>query len=530
MDNLASEQKQIPHNLPVSPQPFVDREKEIREVTQALLDPYIPLVTVTGIGGIGKTALAQEVAHRLLEQGQFAGGICWLDCWGSDNTLDAILRTIQTTLGLGGTPVVREEVRRYLRTNPCLLVLDGYDAVAQDMELLAFLERMPEPSKALLTSRQDIRLHGWTLALDSLTKQDAVRLFVEAAERHEVEVPSEQNPLVAEICRLVDGVPMAIQLAAAQAASMSLDTLRQRIAQVGLKVPSLEATLRQSYSRLSERAKALFRRLAVFIDGADDKAVENVCQVEGWREAWSELVRFALVREQNRCYSLRAAIQPFALKLLEEAGEREKYEERAAEYFLALAQFGESKLDTDEADIGIAIARNKRGNMLAGQEWYWVHERWEEVIAYGYALDRLLDVAGFWEDRLKVLQRAVEASKRKGDAGEQARLLHNLAILHHELGDYAVALGYYQESLAAFREADDRFNQASALNNLGSTYHVLGQMEKALECYQQALAIWEKQLGPEHPQVAVAVNNLGSVLRDLGDLAGARPYYERALA
>jgi len=80
MDKPTSKQKQIPHNLPIRIQPFVDREKEIHEVTQALLDPHIPIVTVTGIGGVGKTALALEVAYHLLEQGQFAGGICWLNC------------------------------------------------------------------------------------------------------------------------------------------------------------------------------------------------------------------------------------------------------------------------------------------------------------------------------------------------------------------------------------------------------------------------------------------------------------------
>ncbi len=175
MEELTSEEKRTPHNLPARPQPFVDRDSEIQEVTRALLDPDIPIVTLVGTYGVGKTALALEVAHRLLEQGQFAGGICGLDCRRRDNTLEAIFRTIQTTFGLAPIPTARESVRRYLRANPCLLILDGYEAVAQDLEILAFLEGLPGPSKALLTGgvrtwilRSELVIELETLAREQL--------------------------------------------------------------------------------------------------------------------------------------------------------------------------------------------------------------------------------------------------------------------------------------------------------------------------------------------------------------------------
>lgn len=230
MDKPISEEKRIPHNLPARIQTFVDREKEIQQVTHALLDPYIPMVTVTGIGGIGKTALALEVTHRLLEQGQFAGGICWLDCQGSDKALDAFLRTIQATFGIAPVPTLHEEVRRYLRTYPCLLVLDGYETVAQDMGILAFLERLPDPSKALLASKESIRLHRgiWTLALEGLTTQDAVRLFMETADRYGLKVLPEQIPVVAEICQLLDASPLLIRHAAL-VSSNRLEVLHQAL-------------------------------------------------------------------------------------------------------------------------------------------------------------------------------------------------------------------------------------------------------------------------------------------------------------
>jgi tetratricopeptide (TPR) repeat protein len=531
MDQPTLEEKHFSHNLPTRIQPFVDREQELQQVSQALLDPDIPIVTIVGIGGIGKTALALEVAYRLLEQSQFAGGICWLDCRGSDNTLDVILRTIQTSFGLAPTPTLHEGVRRYLRTHLCLLVLDGYEVVTQDMELLAFLERLPKPSKALLTSRKDIRLRrGWRLELAGLTTEGAVRLFEETADRYGLKVQQEQIPLVAEICQPLEGNPLAIlSLVATQAGSVSvpLDILKQPIAE-GLRALNLEVAFRASYEKLSEKARVLLQRLSIFAADVDDEAIENVCQVKGWQEAWSELVRFAFVREQDNRYSLLPVVRSLALKLSEETGEQEKYEERAAAYFLELTEVAEGKLNTTEASNGIAIAKNERANMLAGQEWYWAHERWKEVMAYGYALDRLLDAAGFWEDRVTVLRRAVEASKRKGDAGEQARLLHNLAVVYQEQGDYAAARRFYQEGLNSFRELGDRHGEAIALSNLGVIYENQGQWAEAVTLYERSLTI-QRELGDRAGEARTQIN-LGNIYQSQGRLAEATALYEEGLA
>ena len=527
--DIEQSKSSVANNLPTKVEPFVNRERELAEVSHALLDPDIPIVTVTGMAGVGKTALALEVAHRLLEQGQFPGGICWLDCPGKDNSLDAIMRTIQRTFDLAPMPITRDEARRYLRTNPCLLVLDGYDAVAQDMEILAFLERLPEPSKALLTSREAIRLRrSWTLALDGLATQDAVRLFVETAERYGFEVPPEQTPLITELCQILDGYPLAILLVAAQAKSegISLSALKQHIAE-WLRAPDLELVFRASYERLSEEAKVLLRRLAVFAADVDDKAIENVCQVEGWQAALSELLRFSFVREQVGRYSLLPAVRAFALQLLD-AQEREEYEERAAGYFLSLAQFAEGKLNTDEAHIGVTIAQNERANMLAGQEWYWGHECWEEVIAYGYALDRLLDVAGFWEDRLTVLQRAIEASKWKVDVREEARLLHNLAVVYQEQGDYEAARHLYEQSLDINRRLGHKAGEASSLHNLGALAQAQGDYAAARRYYQQSLEI-AQTLG-DRAGVSRSLHQLGNIAYLQGDYAVARQLYEESLA
>ncbi len=150
-------EKQIAlNNLPPLPEPgFVGREKEVDEIVAALLDPDIPIVTLVGSGGIGKTALALAVAHRLRERGEFPGGIVWLN-FAAIQSLEKVWETIRETLGLPGP----QAARRHLRAQPTLLILDGLDETAQDMEMLAFLDRLPRPSKALVTSQEPVGLIG----------------------------------------------------------------------------------------------------------------------------------------------------------------------------------------------------------------------------------------------------------------------------------------------------------------------------------------------------------------------------------
>jgi tetratricopeptide (TPR) repeat protein/ABC-type uncharacterized transport system YnjBCD ATPase subunit len=146
-----------PQNLPTRGKLTPREEPLLLEIRQALLNPEVPIVTLLGPAGAGKTALAVEVAHRLLEEGSFPGGIVWLDC-GYLPTLDAMAETVRSTFGLPRSATVQQDVNAYLRSRSCLLILDAYDAVAQDMGLLAFLDQLPRPSKALVTSRERVGL------------------------------------------------------------------------------------------------------------------------------------------------------------------------------------------------------------------------------------------------------------------------------------------------------------------------------------------------------------------------------------
>jgi len=146
-----------PHNLPPRMTLSSNEELIFAEIRQTVLDPQVPIVTLIGQAGAGKTVLALEVAYRLLDEGSFPGGIVWLDC-GYTSTLDAMTEVMRATFGLPRSATVQQDVNAYLRSHPCLLILDAYDTVAQDMGFLAFLNQLPRPSKALVTSRERVGL------------------------------------------------------------------------------------------------------------------------------------------------------------------------------------------------------------------------------------------------------------------------------------------------------------------------------------------------------------------------------------
>jgi tetratricopeptide (TPR) repeat protein len=146
-----------PHNLPARGKLTAREEPLLADIRQAVLDPQVPIVTLLGPAGVGKTAFAVEIAHRLLEEGSFPGGIVWLDCSHAP-TLEAMAETMRSTFGLPQVRTVQQDVQVYLRSHSCLLIFDAYDVVAQDLGVLAFLNHLPLPSKALVTSRERVGL------------------------------------------------------------------------------------------------------------------------------------------------------------------------------------------------------------------------------------------------------------------------------------------------------------------------------------------------------------------------------------
>ncbi|MBI4639500.1 MAG: ATP-binding protein, partial [Candidatus Tectomicrobia bacterium] len=176
-----------PHNLPSKLKPFLEQEQTLVEIQQRVLDRQIPIVTLVGPTGVGKSVLALGIAYQLLNQGQFPGGIVWIDC-NHTLSLDAMIEVMRVTFGLPLSPTFRQDVYAYLRSHLCLLIFDAYDIVAQDMEVLAFLNLLPRPTKALVTSKDRVGLLGQELvfSIRELPKPE-VPVGLELTIKHQAE-------------------------------------------------------------------------------------------------------------------------------------------------------------------------------------------------------------------------------------------------------------------------------------------------------------------------------------------------------
>ncbi len=530
----------IPNNLPHRVQPFFDREEEITRVTKLLLDPDVRIVSIVGSPGVGKTALALEVVHRLVENGQFADGVYWVYCRYRDRALEQILETIQRSLALLPLPTSRMAVRQYLAGHNVLLVLDKYDTIARDMEVLGFLTSLIGSSKVLIVSRDYAArpLQTAEVRLEVLSTAVGVSLFLETARSLGKTIPATEAAAVTEIVQLLANNPLAIQLAAFGVGSdtQAPQTLAKSIIEK-LKHDQtadnqqfvLETIIDASTSRLGEQSTTLFRRLAVFASSFDELAIAQVCQVDEWQTAIGELQRAGLVDNAEKRYRLHPAVRAVAQSQLQQRGEQDLYEERAAAYYLHLAEAFEQFIHVRE-DLSIVsdIVRDELANILAGQEWYWIHARWNEVIAYGDALVNLWALGSLSEAHLTVMQRSLAASRASGDTGGEARFLYVLASIHQREGLSSEAVDLYEQSLASFEQTNNRLGVANTRLALGDLMLLQADLTGADELYRAALADFQAighRLG-----AANARKTLGDLALRQDDLAGADAQYQAALA
>jgi predicted ATPase/DNA-binding XRE family transcriptional regulator len=359
--------------LPSQLTPFIGRERELEEVRHRLLHPDVRLLSLTGPGGIGKTRLGLEVAGRVLDQ--FADGVCFVALAPiSDSTLvlSAIAQALQVKQGARQSVVYALE--EYLRERQLLLVLDNFERLLEAGPPLAQLLAACPRLKVLLTSRVVLCLQGehtyevspLTLATagnrpspEELGWYDGIRLFLQRAQaaNSRFTITTENAAAVIELCRRLDGLPLAIELAAARVRLLSPEAVLARLGnRLGLltggardlphRQRTLRATLDWSYDLLSIAERPLFARLAVFVGGWTLETAEAVCDVGNDAEVlqhMSALVHKSLVQQQANInheprFTMLETVREYALERLEENGELERLRRRHACYFLKLAE------------------------------------------------------------------------------------------------------------------------------------------------------------------------------------------------
>lgn len=545
-------------NLPQALQSFVGRERELAAIKRLL--PGTRLLTLTGTGGIGKTRLALQVASEVRDA--YRGAIWFVDLAPLvdpglvPSAMAQVLGVAEST----GQPLVKT-LSDHLRTREVLLILDNCEHVLTSCANLAgTLLREAAGLTLLATSREPLRIGAeQTYLLDALplpdpntnaqtiARSDSVQLFVERARQHRprFDLREERAQVVAEICVRLDGIPLALELAAARIGVLPVDQILRLLGQRFRLLTSgsrselprhqtLRALLDWSFDLLDEAEKHLFARLSVFPGGWTLAAAEAVCAGEpiGKEEVVYLLIAIVekslvLASEDGDRYRMLETVRQYAREKLTESGS-EALREQHRDYFLALAEEAAQQLRGPEQAAWLRRLEDDHDNLRAGLEWSFMQASVVEGLQLCGSLARFwMDHAHFAEGR-EWCARMLTLPGAEKRTLDRARALDSGGVLAYFQGDYAAARGMHEESLAIAREQGNRRRVASSLACLSSVAFEQGDDIASRALQEENLAIL-RELGNRNG-IATALNNLGHVSAVQGDIAAARALYEESLA
>ncbi|HZS00248.1 MAG TPA: tetratricopeptide repeat protein [Chloroflexota bacterium] len=492
-----------PNNLPAQTTPLVGREEEIAAARARLLHPDVRLLTLTGPGGSGKTRLGLQVAAESLDD--FDDGVFFVPLAAiSDPSL--LASTIAQALGVreaAGRPVL-ESLKEYLADKQLLVLLDNFEQLVDAAPQVSDLLAAGPGVKVLVTSRAVLRVYGehefhvpplqlpdpgHLPSLERLTQYEAVRLFIERAQAVNLDfaVTNENAPAVAAICHRLDGLPLAIELAAARIRLLTpqamLARLEHRLSLLtggARNLPARQQTLRGalawSYDLLDAGEQALFCRLGVFVGGCTLEAAEAVCDPSGdlaidLLDGVDSLVAKSLLRHEEAAdgaeprFQMLETIREYALERLAERSEADTLRRRHVEYYLALAEQAAEYAFGPEQDRWLGRLELEHDNLRAALKWLQTDAADDDTaVRLAGALWPFWYVRGYLSEGRAALNEAL-ARGRPGTAA--ARALNGAAILNWFQGDQGRAVAYVQESLALARASGDQRGLAFSLAIMG---------------------------------------------------------------
>jgi predicted ATPase len=525
-----------PTNLPPQPTSLIGRERELAEVVDLLRRPDVRLVTLTGPGGAGKTRLALQAAADLLDD--FGDGAFFVGLAGiADPSL--VASTIAQALGIRETGGLapEEALERFLSDRELLLVLDNLEHLLEAAPQISEIVLKALSVKAILSSRAPLRISGEReYPVPELADDDAVALFSERAQAIKPDFHLNGDaPAVIEICRRLDGLPLAIELAAARAKVLSPTALLERLAQRlpvltggGRDLPDRQRTLRDtigwSYELLDETEQTLFSRLAVFAGGFTIDAAEQVCDAD--LDTLTSLVEKSLVRQGDDRFRMLETIREFALERLEVSREREQIARRHIDFFLGLAE-REGSDPQREASLWLERLDLEHDNFRAAL--HFARELDEPILELRLASA----LRHFWHYRSHLregLERIREAFARNPGAPAEIRgpALGDGALIALKLGDRETARQMAEELSQLHAETGDESGVAKAMNLLGVIAMEEGRYGDSHALLERSKSIRERLGDPLH--LSTAHHNLGLLAMVQGDFGPARAELASALA
>jgi predicted ATPase len=549
------------NNLPLELSSFVGREEELTEIRR--LVEATRLLTLTGPGGCGKSRLAVVAANELL--GRFEDG-AWMVELAPLSDASLVPQAVGSVLGVRERPghSLLETVSEHLRSRKLLLVLDNCEhLIGACAELVETLLRSCPDLRVLATSREALAVGGevaWAvppLALadlgqapevESLPRYESARLFVDraAAVKPTFALTEHNVAAVARVCYRLDGLPLAIELAAARAKVLSVEEIAERLDEnFGLlsggsrtampRQRTLRATMDWSYGLLSEGERALLRRLSVFSGDFTLEAAESICDGEDLGrgevlELLSRLVDKSLVLTGEQAgstrYRLLETVRRYGQERLEESGEAGSVGERHANHYLALAEEAEPELRGTQQVPWLQRLSSERDNLRAAMAWLLVEGESERAAGLGWDLWLFWWSGGLFSEGRRWMD---EALARDGamEAPARARALFVAGTMAIGQADFRSAEPLLEETLNLFRGLGDKRGVASALGAIGVVAIGRGQNERATALHEEAADLFLEVKDKWGASNELGFAALGRFKR--GDYVRARQLADRGL-
>ncbi|MGK7899028.1 MAG: tetratricopeptide repeat protein [Xenococcus sp. (in: cyanobacteria)] len=535
----------IPNNLPPPPSIFIGRAKEVAELKHALSDSDIQAAIISGVPGIGKTALASFVINQPDVRSKFPGGIVWVDC-KTENSFPKILQTIANTLDIesasSSVGVLRETVISKLRSQATLIVLDEYELVAENDEILSFIGRIPKQAKVLLTSRELIRIpnRNINIHLEGFTESEAEELLFEKLETEQLSKVDSANlkkinyltggslvilsacntgitdsSSISEVLRKLEDEPDILYFSSHGKLEGEPEILS--FSGHGESPLKLKDILKQSINALSEEERKFIEALSIFVYPVEGKVIATVAGLDNWNSYSRNLTKKSLVGIVGKKYTLHALVRTY-LRSRISPDSLSVLQQRMVDYFLNFVekyQYDFELLEEEWLNIQytIEVAYNK--------------ESWQKFLKLILALGQFLIRRDYQDNFQKWLNQALKISKKLDEDSTYHSLLRYSGILYQQRGNLNAAIDAYQKILQHVSKFDDPRARAVALENLGLAYKSFGNYNATLKYFQEALEICHQN--KDLPGETYQLKNLGSAYFDLGNFQLAEDYFKQAL-